>query len=131
MSSSPKIDNYKPNKLFLFLEYIAVLSVLIMGFNQAIITLFNPTSYKILDAMTVGAGLFILLVGAINLFALYFNKYEPLLLSLFSNSIALAYVILINTILVGVSSLAAIVPFIMLIGLNIVRYKKLTVAKTV
>ncbi len=128
MSDTSKIASRKSNTLVTILEYIAVLSVLIMGFNQTIITIFNPTSQKILDAMTVGAGLFILMVGIINLFVLYFNKNELLLLGLFSNSIALAYVILINTVLVGASSFAALIPFILLIGLNIIRYKKTTLA---
>lgn len=112
-------------KIALVLNYFLVLSVMIMGFNQAIITIVIQYPHELLDVMTIGSGLFVLLIGIINLTALTICNKGILILSIAANLMGALYMFLLNVSVVGASSFVAIIPFVLLCGFNAFSIQKL------
>lgn len=107
------------SKIARVFQYLCVLSVMIMGFNQALITLVKDYPYQLLDTMTIGSGLFILMVGLINLTALTICNQGLFILAIVANIIASLYIVLINISFEPANSYIAILPFILLLGFNV------------
>ncbi len=99
-------------------QYLCVLSVMIMGFNQALITLVFEETYQLLDLMTVGTGFFVLLIGLANLIQVNSKNKELLILTIISNVIGLGFTVLLNASIPGISSYAAVLPFSFLLLFN-------------
>ena len=112
-------------KVIAVFKYLSILSVMIMGFNQSLITLVYEFPYQTLDVMTIGAGLFILLVGINNLITIVFCNRSLLTLCIVTNSLALLYIILINFADASSSVLVAVIPFILLLIINSTELKNL------
>ncbi len=111
-------------KRFLITQYVMVFFIVIMGLNQSIMTLFDSTPYDMDDLMTVGAGLFILVIGLVNLVSINNDKASLYILSLIVNLIGAFYIILIIITING-PLLFALIPFLVLIGFNIRSIQKL------